>query len=178
MPLTQEYVKELFEYEDGSLFWRKTGSGRVHKKAGCPHRNRYIVLTIKGKQYPEHRVIFLYHHGYLPEHEIDHINRVRDDNRIENLREVSVQCNQRNTGNRSTNKSGVKGVLAVNMGRSWRSGIRVDNVQRWLGTYPDKRNAVLARLAAEQCLNWQGCDVSSPAYQYALKHKLVHKSCK
>ena len=42
-----------------------------------------------------------------------------------------------------------------------------------LGRYADFDEAVLARLATEQCLGWEGCDSSSPAYQYAKKHNLI-----
>jgi hypothetical protein len=176
--LTQEYLKELFYYEDGTLYWKKSGSGRVHKNAGCMHRNGYIVITIDGKQYPAHRLIYLYHHGYMPEPEIDHKNRKRSDNKIDNLREASVSCNQRNRGNPSNNKSGIKGVWYDNREKKWRAGIRNNNIQSNLGCFSYKYEAVLMRLAAEQCLNWAGCDSSSPAYQYALKHKLIKKKGK
>ena len=173
--LTQEYLKELFYYENGTLYWKESGSGRVHKNAGCMHHNGYIVITIKGKQYPAHRLIYLYHHGYMPEPEIDHINRIRSYNRIENLREVSKQCNQRNTGNWCTNQSKIKGVWFDNQAKKWRAGIRVMGKQSALGTFRFKYEAVLARLAAEQCLDWKDCDSSSPAYRYAVKHKLIRK---
>ncbi len=48
-----------------------------------------------------------------------------------------------------------------------------DKVSRYLGTYDNFDNAVLARLAAEQCLGWAGCDNSSPAYKYAKNHELL-----
>ena len=98
-----ETVKSLFEYrQDGKLIWKIKRSGtKKWKTAGAMHRNGYIVITFKGKQYPAHRLIWLFHNGFLPENGIhlDHINRQKDDNRIENLRMVTSQCNQRNTGN-------------------------------------------------------------------------------
>ena len=170
-------VRALFDYrEDGKLIWKIKRSGtKKWKTAGAMHRNGYVVVTVAGKQYPAHRLIFLYHYGYLPEkgNELDHINRQRDDNRIENLREVSRQCNQRNTGNWETNTSGVKGITFVD--NCWRACIRVMNILTNLGSFDDFDEAVLTRLAAEQCLGWAGCDSSSPAYKYAVRNKLIKK---
>jgi len=153
---------------------RRSGS-KKGKVVGTMHRNGYKVTSIDKKQYPVHRLIWLYHHGFMPEKgiEIDHINRHRDDNRIENLRMVSVSCNQRNTGNWSTNTTGVKGVVIGN--NKYRSVIRVYNKLYVIGEFHDFNEAVLHRLAAEQCLNWNECDSKSPAYQYAIKHKLIRR---
>lgn len=168
-------VRELFDYrEDGKLVWKVKRSGTKRwKTAGCMHRNGYVVVTYKGKQYPAHRLIWLWHHGYLPEKgtEIDHINRHRDDNRIENIRMVSRQCNQRNTGNWATCTTGVKGVSRE--GVTYRAQIRVSNRLSNLGNYYDFNEAVLARLAAEQCLGWKDCGTCSPAYRYAKQNNLI-----
>lgn len=175
MKLTQEYVKEQYDYKNGQLFWKKSGSGRIRPTVGCTHkRDGYLLTRVCGKQYPVHRLIWLWHYGYLPENEMDHINRNRSDNRIKNLREVSVMCNQRNTGNWKTNNSGIKGVWFEIGTKRWRAGVRVMGKQNTLGSYKEKYEAVLARLTAELCLNWPGCDSSSPAYRYAKKKRLIH----
>ena len=172
-----ETVVSLFNYrEDGNLIWKVKRSGtKKWKTAGAMHRNGYKVVTYKGKQYPAHRLIWLYHEGYMPEpgYEIDHINRQRDDNRIENLRVVSRQCNQRNTGNWTTSSTGVKGVV-IGTGKRYRVSVRLNNKLFNVGDYNSFTEAVLARFAAEQCLNWERCDCVSPAHQYALKHKLLN----
>ncbi len=110
--------------------------------------------------------------GYMPENEIDHTNRNRSDNRIENLREVSRSCNRKNTGNQKNNSSGVKGVHKSGQS-GWSAHIGNGKEQHYLGYTKDFEEAVLLRLAAEQCLGWSGCDLASPAYQYALSHGLV-----
>jgi len=172
-------VQEIFDYRgDGNLIWKIKRSGtKKWKTAGAMHRNGYRVITYKGKQYPAHRLIWLYHNGYMPESglEIDHVNRHRDDNRIENLRVVSRQCNQRNAGNWCTNTTGVKGIVKGGHMGKYRVCIRVNNTLYNLGDCSDLDEAVLTRLAAEQCLDWKACDSSSPAYRYALKHKLIKK---
>ena len=172
-----EKIRNLFDYrEDGNLVWKVKKSGITKKTAGCMHREGYKVVTLNKKQYQIHRLIWLWHHGFLPEVgiHIDHINGHRDDNRIENLRMATNKCNQRNTGNWETNTSGVKGVVKGSF-KKWRASIRVDNKLYNLGDFNDLDEAVLHRLAAEQCLNWNKCDEDSPANQYAVNHNLIRK---
>jgi len=177
-----ERVKELFSYrDDGCLIWKVTRSNRkkAGSTAGTERKNAYVLVGIDGVIYRAHRIIWLWHHGYIPEGEVDHINRVKHDNRIENLREVSRQCNARNTGNFSHNTSGVKGIYThKSWGDVWRVEIHVNGKKYNIGNYKGVDEAVLARLAAEQCLNWDGCDSSSPAYRYALNNGLVKRRCR
>lgn len=169
MELTQERVRELFDYFNGALYSRKDcGVREAGKKIGSIS-NGYLMAKVDGKQYSVHRLIWLYHHGYFPENEIDHINRDRGDNRILNLREVSRSCNIRNTGNFGHNTSGVKGVSLDKRVRKWIAQIRYNGRNIFLGTYIDFSEAVCHRLAAEQALGWYGCDSSSPAFKYVSK---------
>lgn len=171
--LTQERVCVLFNYMDGELFWKVRRSGlRNGAVAGSPNSSGYLIIMVDGKRYLAHRLIWLYYHGYMPELDVDHINRNRLDNRVENLREVSRSCNTRNSGNYMTNKSGVKGVhWAADRGK-WMAHIKVFGNDHHLGQYDDFLEAVCHRLAAEQALNWAGCDSSSPSFQYVKKHLL------
>ena len=165
-PLTQERVRELFDldYETGVLRWRvNKHRARMGDIAGNSVGRGYYQVTIDYKMYYLHRVIFLYAFGYLPEHQVDHISRDRLDNRPCNLREVTPQCNTRNTGVGSKNTSGVKGVSWNKCGRKWRTQIVVGK-QQHLGFYEDFIDAVAARLAAEQCLDYPNCDSNSSAF--------------
>lgn len=171
--LTQARVKELFDYrEDGKLIWKKQIGSRamVGTVAGYLGKNGYRQLRLAKKLYRGHRIVWLWHYGYLPENGVDHINRERDDNRIENLREVSMSCNIRNTGNFSHNTSGVKGVRLYRSGEKWIAQVKVSGKSIHLGTHLDFFEAVCHRLAGEQALGWPGCDSSSPAYQYVQAH--------
>lgn len=174
--ITQEEVKRLFDYrEDGNLI-RKVSIGnqiRIGGVAGYIGGIGYRVIGINYIQYYSHRLVFLYHHGYIPENEIDHIDRDILNNRIENLREVSRQCNVRNSGNRSTNTSGVKGVCWDKQCNKWVAQIVIDGKNKKIGTHIEFNEAVLHRLAAEQCLNWENCDSSSPACEYAIGNGLI-----
>ncbi|MBK8106016.1 MAG: HNH endonuclease [Betaproteobacteria bacterium] len=56
----------------------------------------YRQVRVNGKQYREHHLVWLLHNGRMPSGELDHINCVRDDNRIENLRECTREQNTQN----------------------------------------------------------------------------------
>lgn len=167
--LTQKELKKIlkYNYNTGAFTWIKRLSNRsiIGKSAGSLS-NGYILIMIEGKNYRAHRLAWLYHYGYMPENGIDHINRDKSDNRIENLREVSQQCNTRNTSNFKHNTSGVKGVSWFSRTNKWIARIKVNGKEYHLGYHKDLIEAVAHRLAAEQCLDWQGCDSSSPAYMY------------
>ena len=166
--LTQARVRELFDYrEDGNLV-RKVATAccvKVGGVVGYP-AGGYLAVEVSGRAYKLHRVIFLYHHGYFPENDVDHIDRNPLNNRIENLREVSRTCNKRNTGNQANNTSGVKGVLWHSGKNKWCVQIKVAQRHRHLGQFSDFTEAVAHRLAAEQALAWGSCDSCSPAFQY------------
>ena len=134
---------------------------------------RYWKVNLNGHPYAAHRVIWLMHYGYFPENEIDHINRNPLDNKLENLREASRTCNARNTGIACINSSGVKGVYWNKRDSSWIARIKVRQKYYHLGYFDNFCEAVLTRLAAEQCLNWHKCDTDSSAYRWAIKHNVV-----
>lgn len=100
--LTAEKLKEIFEYRDGDLYWKAS-------KAGTVDGGGYYQTGIRGKYFKNHRLIFLMHHGYLPEL-IDHIDGNRQNNKIENLRAATRSQNSFNSMKSKLNTSGVKGV--------------------------------------------------------------------
>jgi hypothetical protein len=174
---SQDRLKELFDYKKDGFLVRKinvaqTKTGDI---AGSANSNGYIETQVDRIRCLMHRIIWIYHNGYNAENQIDHINRNRSDNRIENLREVTQTCNNRNTGNHVTNKSGVKGVHWSSHKGKWHVQISINNRVKYIGRWSDFNEAVLARLSVEQCLDWEGCDSSSPAYQYAIRHKLIKR---
>ncbi len=167
--LTQEKLKELFFYDPlVGYFTRKCDRGNRWYKGDIAGYigDRYLRIQIEGKNYQAHRLAWLYVYGYFPESDIDHIDRNKTNNKIANLRGVSRSCNIRNTGNTVTNTSGVKGVSYYKSRNRWVVRIRNGKIEKHVGYYKNFDNAVCARLAAEQCLNWSNCDSSSPAYQY------------
>jgi hypothetical protein len=174
--LTQNLLKELLSYncETGIFTWKQPFSRRVSigDKAGCVTARRYVVVGVMGKLYLAHRLAWLYMYGYFPEKGIDHINRDTTDNRGVNLREVSQSCNTRNTGNNTKNSSGVKGVYFSKKQDKFGACIGDKGKTIHLGYHECLTEAACHRLAAEQCLDWAGCDSSSPAYKYVKEYTL------
>lgn len=171
--LTQSLLRKAVWYcAHTGLFWRKHSVVKKHvgNEVGHVNAQGYITFSIGNKRHLAHRLAWLYTHGYMPENEIDHKNREKTDNRIVNLREVSRQCNARNIGASVLNKSGVKGVVWYDRKNKWIVSICSNGKNKHLGYYKDFTNAVAARLAGEQCLNWSGCDTSSPALLHMQEH--------
>lgn len=179
---TQVRVRDLFEYkEDGTLARKVLASKLSRAKVGERVRggvctSGYYQIYVDGIYYFLHQIIWVWHHGYWPENQIDHIDRVRTNNKIENLREVSQTCNSRNSSLQSRNSVGVKGVGWHKRDCCWTVNIRVAIMGglKHLGYFKDLTEAVAHRYAAEQCLDWHQCDTTSSAYQY-LKQQGVLK---
>lgn len=98
--LTQERVKELFNYNESTGYFhrRKSVSGfnsSIGSIAGCIERNGYRSISIDNIRIKAHKLVFLYKLGYIPS-TVDHIDGIRDNNRFENLRDVSQSTNQKN----------------------------------------------------------------------------------
>ena len=166
--LTQKRLQEQLHYNQNSgiFTWRAVRVGvKFGGIAGHTRNGKYVVIGLDSNLYYAHRLAWLYVHGYFPEGELDHINRVCSDNRIKNLRHVSRKCNRRNVGNTCMNNSGIKGVYSVN-NDVWAAQIKNNGVMKYLGRFKDFGEAVCVRLAAEQSLDWAGCDSCSPAYQH------------
>ena len=93
---------------------------------------------------------WLYVYKKWPEDCIDHINHIRTDNRIENLREVEKSQNQKNMSKDRRNKSGHSGVIWYKAYEKWSAEIWVNKVKHFLGYFENFEDAVLARKAAEE----------------------------
>jgi len=151
--LTQSKLKELLHYdpETGLFIWLikpRIGvkSGVV---AGFTTVHGYIHIGIDLREYKAHRLAWLYVHGRWPKHQIDHINHIRDDNRLINLREATQQENNKNLSIRSDNTSGVAGVHWYKATSRWMTYIFVGGKRVFLGYFDDKLDAICARKSAE-----------------------------
>jgi len=171
--ISQARLKEILHYnaDTGIFTWNLPRIGiSKNTVAGTVGKRGYARISINGNRNYAHRLAWFYIYGYLPEGEIDHIDRNRINNKISNLREVSRACNERNKDISKGNTSGVKGISWAKLRRKWVAQIKVDGRGFFLGRYNKFHNAVCARLAAEQCLDWQGCDSNSSAFRYFSDH--------
>lgn len=145
MELTQEYIKNIFEYIDGSLFWKEKTSKYsriiIGTKAGNEYKG-YVKIKILGKKCFEHRLIFLYHFGYLPS-EIDHIDGNGLNNKIENLRKAIRSQNSCNKKISKLNTSGYKGVYWNKFSNKWMAYGQKDGKLKYLGRYESIDDAIL-----------------------------------
>jgi hypothetical protein len=170
MTISVDQLREILKYDPdtGKFTWRerletfpsspedirrfntRNAGELVYEEA---HRG-YGRMSLLGKRYKSHRVAWCMTHGAWPDDQIDHINGVRSDNRIENLRAVSQIENSRNMRRLSNNKSGVTGVNWDKKNWRWVATISVNNKSIHLCQTKDFATAVAARRAAEEKYNF------------------------
>ena len=175
--ITQDILKYLFSYDpDTGIVTRRVfvnSRAKVGDVVGYLDSSGYLRVRIGSKNYMLHRIIWMILYGYFPEHQVDHENRDRRDNRPCNLREVSQSCNMRNCSTYKTNTTGVKGVCWIRGGKVLQVSIAVYGSVKHIGTFRDFTEAVCHRYAAEQCLSWNDCDANSSAYQYLKQQGII-----
>ena len=145
--ITQEKLKETFDYKDGE-FYTKESRGRLKAgfKAGCKTKRGYIAIRIDGKPYLAHRLVWLYHHGYMPPM-IDHIDNNKTNNHITNLRIATASQNQHNRIKNKNNTTGVKGLSIAKVKYKdifytyWRAAILNDGIST-VKTFHSRSKAV------------------------------------
>ena len=148
--VTQERLKELFDYQDGD-FIRRTTSLRV--MCSPTKGQRYLRVFIDGKPRSLHRMIYLWHHGHLPK-TLDHIDGDRANNKIENLREATQQQNCLNRKHHSNSKSPYKNVYLqaptkkAEWKRNWVVRITVAGKSKYIGSFEDLELADLVATEA------------------------------
>jgi hypothetical protein len=151
--LTQEKLKTLLQYDPdtGVLIWRTKPSRGVKagRIAGTPTSEGYIALQINKQKMYAHRAIWLYVHGVWPSEEIDHINHIRNDNRLCNLRLANRLENSHNTRKHDKSLSGHKGVAWHNRNKKWQVQMRFCGKSYYVGQFLNLQDAIQARLQAE-----------------------------
>lgn len=111
--------------------------------------NGYRCGSVFGRKFTAHRLIYLMHTGQWPQGQIDHINGIRTDNRIVNLRDVTPSVNGRNKCISSNNSTGVTGVYWQKAAQKWTAEIKVNSVKTYLGLFETFDDAAQARKEAE-----------------------------
>lgn len=155
--LTQSRLKTLLNYDPdtGVFTWLGiTGRrARTGDLAGTTHREGYRHVQVAGRRYQAHRLAWLYMTGAFPVAGIDHINGIRDDNRMINLREATQSENHQNRAKRSDNKSGFIGVSRDSGRQKWRAYIKIQKRNKHLGYFDSPEAAHAAYLAAKARLH-------------------------
>lgn len=149
--LSRERLMQILHYDPGSGLFTWINDQRSGVKAGSVagsiNSNGYIIIMISKKSYSAHRLAYFYVKGVWPQKHIDHINGVRTDNRIKNLRNADSIKNGQNMRLLDTNKSGFKGVHWSKACNKWRAKIDLNGSQHHLGFFSDLELAAL--VAAE-----------------------------
>ena len=140
--INQEQLKELLHYdpETGVFKWKIASAMRIKigDVAGTLDDKGYIIITVFNKRYRAHRLAWLYTHGKFPENHMDHINGLRNDNRIINLRAVTQAENNRNYSAYKNNTSGYIGVSWETGKNKWKVSITGVNY----GSFKSKSDAI------------------------------------
>jgi hypothetical protein len=139
--------KELHYDPATGIFTRKTKRGGcpIGSKAGHTTKAGYVELNVAGTRIHAHRAAWLYVHGDMPKGEIDHINRIRSDNRLSNLRDVDHSTNALNVPMRKHNTSGHTGVYWHKPSNGWLVMLQRKRVSHYLGYFKEKEQAIRAR---------------------------------
>lgn len=140
-------VRELFDYhEDGYLIWRRNQGYNKTKgrRAGVLEYHGYSRVRVYKKSYAEHRLIWMWHYGTVPSMDLDHIDRNRSNNRIENLRLASRARNNQNSTKRKNTSSRWKGVSWAKHVRKWHAYLNTENGRLQLGYFDKEVDAAAA----------------------------------
>ena len=151
--LTREQLLTLLAYDRNTGFFtwiESRGRARAGTRAGNTNRQGYRRIKVNGHFYAEHRLVWLVEHGAFPTQELDHIDRVRSNNQIDNLRLVSRKANMENTGRHGRNTSGFKGVGFSKASQKWRAFIGHNGKVKALGYFPTPELAHAAYQEARQ----------------------------
>jgi hypothetical protein len=147
----EDWIKDNLHYdpETGHIWWTKRGLARqFDKPVGTLTKDGYICLRLisdsVSRQCANHRVAWFLYYGVWPKDQIDHINNIRTDNRVVNLREASQKENNGNMKKRRNCSSNYKGIYWDNSCNKWICTITIDYSRKYLGSYHNEEEAALA----------------------------------
>jgi len=142
-------IIDLFEYRDNDLYWKETGTGRgdISKPAGSINKG-YRNIKIKGKLYGAHRLIYQMFNELWDitdtsrDNSIDHADRDKLNNNIDNLRVATHSQNNANSGKYKNNTSGHTGVVWHKAAGKWQVQVMLNNKYHSGGLFVNKEDAI------------------------------------
>lgn len=154
-------VLDVYRYDrsTGSFDWIKRPVGSK-EMVGHLSPKGYHRLWVKKKKryYPAHHIVWFLEMKVMPSSQIDRINGIRTDNRIENLREVSpIENSQNQRRAHHHSKSGLLGV-SPGYGGKWKAQIKVNKKSIRLGEFDCPMKAHQAYLDAKRIFH-PGCTI-------------------
>jgi hypothetical protein len=130
--ITQKRLKEVLAYNPrtGIFYWRVATGHRSKRGSVAGNLCRgYVRIGIDGKSYKAQSLAWLYMYGvYLAM--LDHKNRVKNDNRVCNLRPADKSKNMMNSIKRCDNVSGYRGVSFCQHHQRWRAKITAGEIEK------------------------------------------------
>ena len=156
---TQNELKNQLTYNhDTGLFTKtlKTPKIFTNKICGCLTAQGYIVIVLNKISYKAHRLAWFYVNGKWPVKQIDHINGIKNDNRIINLREATNSENQKNRGKQSNNTSGYKGVSFHKLSNKWIAKATLNGIKNHIGLFvtPEQARDAYQNFAQKNHINF------------------------
>lgn len=142
--ITQQLIRSLFKYDKGKLYWLKPKHGKISvgDEAGSFNKTLgYHQIFVDGHCHYRHRVVYLYHYGYLPKY-LDHKYGKGIGDYLWNLRPCTHAENMANVKLNKNNNSGYKGVKWNEKPNTWTARITHNNKIHYLGTFDRCEDAV------------------------------------
>jgi hypothetical protein len=165
--ITQERARELFDYDEITGVLIRRNGQYAGKHQTCTDGQGYVVTFADGKSIKAHRLIWVWLYGSIGASQIDHINRVRSDNRRENLRLADRSGNGANRRVACVKKySTPKGVFVrPDRPKPYRSYIYSNGKNKYLGDFSSQdeaahayNKAAIAMFGEFACINPVGID--------------------
>lgn len=157
LELSQSRLLEVLIYDadTGEFRWRASRRGvKAGAVAGCADVDGYRRIRVDWRIYRAHRLAWLYTRGCWPPAGIDHINGIRDDNRLSNLREATAAENGQNQRKaQRNNQCGLLGVTFDKGRGQWKAQIQIAGRGRHIGYFDAAEEAHTAYLAAKAALH-------------------------
>lgn len=153
--VTADELRKLMSYDSGTgiFHWLvfRSPTARAGSVVGSVDKDGYLETKIHGSHYKLHRLAWLYVYGEDPEHDIDHRDNIRSNNRIKNLRNATKSQNLFNQGAQKNNSCGAKGVSRSDSKSNYRSRITINGRELNLGSFKTIESASAAyKKAAER----------------------------